>query len=204
MRISTADKARVCEAIREAERMTAGEFVCVLARNASDYRYYPLAWAAIVGLAAPWIMLATTTWPFATILLGQLLTFAIVLLLLSRPGVRGRLVPRGVQRAVAHRAAAEQFLVRGLARTPHRRGILLYVAEDERYARVLADDGVAAEIASEHWQEAVARLIAQSRAGRHADGFVEALGHCAAVLRERLPAEAPGDKVLPDKFYVLD
>ena len=51
MRISPDDRARVCEAIREAERTTAGEFVCVLARNASDYRYYPLVWAAALGLA---------------------------------------------------------------------------------------------------------------------------------------------------------
>ena len=204
MRISTTDQTRVCDAIREAEGATTGEFVCVLARNASTYRFFPLAWAALASLVIPWLLLATTTWPFATILLAQLVTFAVLLALLRWPPLRRHIVPRAVQRAVAHRAASEQFLVRGLARTPHRRGILLYVAEEEHYAHVLADDGVADAIPSDQWREAVGRLVAQARAGRHADGFIEALNHCTAVLRERFPAEAPGRKVLPDKFHILD
>ncbi len=204
MRISAADTARVCDAIRDAERRTSGEFVCVLARNASEYRFYPLAWTALLSLAVPWVLLATTSWPFETILLGQLVAFALLLLLLSWPPVRRHIVPRGVQRAVAHRAAAEQFLLRGLARTPHRRGVLLFVAEEERYAHVLADDGVASAVPNERWKEAVARLVAQSGVGHHADGFIEALALCSAVLNDAFPAEPPGNKVLPDKFYVLN
>ena len=204
MRISPADRIRVCDAIRAAEGAAAGEFVCVLTRSASDYRVYPLAWAVLGSLLTPWILLEATLWSFETILLAQLLVFAVLLPALSWLPVRRRIVPRAVQRAAAHRAAAEQFLIRGLAHTPHRRGILLFVAEEEHYARVLADEGVVSVVPGQHWADAVADMVNHSRAGRHADGFVAALDRCAAVLREQFPAEAPGSKVLPDRFYVLE
>ena len=113
-------------------------------------------------------------------------------------------MPRGVQRAAAHRAAAEQFLIRGLPQTPHRRGILLYVALDERYARVLADHGAESIVPAAHWGDAVTLLTDHARDGRHAEGFVAALRHCAATLKVALPADAQGDRVLPDKFYVIN
>ncbi|MCW6508036.1 TPM domain-containing protein [Lichenifustis flavocetrariae] len=198
------DHARVCDAIRDAERSVSGEFVCVLARRASSYSFYPLAWAAIVALVVPWILVVLTPWSVQDILLAQLASFLAALVLLSWPPIRGRVVPRRVQRAAAHRAAAEQFLVRGLAQTPHRRGILLYVALDEHYARVLADYGAESIVPAEHWREAVKLLTDHSADGRHADGFVAALRHCVATLKIALPVDAQGDKVLPDKFYVID
>ncbi|MDX7952242.1 hypothetical protein P7D22_13765 [Lichenihabitans sp. Uapishka_5] len=203
MRISKDDQSRVSEAIRAAEQTTSGEFVCVLARSAGHYRFFPLAWAAPFGLATPWLLLSTA-WSVEGLLLAQLAVFAAVFAGLSWPPLRRLIVPRAVQRAVAHRAAAEQFLIHGLARTPHRRGILLYVAQEEHYARVLADAGVADAIPAERWRETVAHLVAQARAGRHADGFVKALDHCTTVMRDAFPGEPSGAKVLPDKFFILD
>jgi putative membrane protein len=43
MMISDADKARIADAIRQAEAGTAGEIFCVIARQSSDYRLVPIA-----------------------------------------------------------------------------------------------------------------------------------------------------------------
>ncbi|TLU71127.1 hypothetical protein [Lichenicoccus roseus] len=60
--IADADKARVAAAIREAEKHTSGEIFCVIARHSSDYRLFPIAWAAAAALAAPLPILALTSW----------------------------------------------------------------------------------------------------------------------------------------------
>ena len=205
MQVSADDRAKVEEAIRGAEARTGADFVCVLARNASSYQSYPLAWACCLALATPWVGLELTTWPFTRILLAQFAVFAAAFTLLTIPALRRLIVPRRVQRAAAHRAAAEQFLIRDLASTPSRRGILLFVAQEEHYARVLADDGVADVLSANHWQRCVALLIEHARTERHAAGFVAALDHCASELESVLPRSDPATRAnhLPDRFHLL-
>lgn len=53
MMISDADKQRIIEAIREAERKTSGEIFCVVARKTSDYRLIPFALASGLSLLVP-------------------------------------------------------------------------------------------------------------------------------------------------------
>lgn len=204
MKISAEDRARVEEAVRRAEARTGADFVCVLARNASTYRFYPLAWASILALGTPWMLLSLTLWPFADILLVQLAVFAVALPLLSLPPLRRLIVQRGLQRAAAHRAATEQFFVRDLATTPLRRGVLLFVAHEEHYARILADQGASEAVPPEHWRAAVDKLIAEARTGRHCAGFVAALDHCAEALSQSAPAERRAGGSLPNRFIVLD
>ena len=205
MKLTADDRARVNAAIREAESRNSADFVCVLTRNASDYEFYPLAWSALLAFLTPWALLPLTARPFTELLLAQLICFAAAMLILSQPTIRRLLVPRRVQRAAAHRAATEQFFIRGLANTPERRGVLLFVAHEERYARVLADDGAAATIEDEHWRKAVALLVADARRDRHADGFVAALAYCGSLADRAFPREGSSDvNALDDRFYVLD
>lgn len=205
MQISQADRTQVEAAIRSAEERTGADFVCVLAPNASRYAFYPLAWASLLALAAPWPCLWLTTWPFTSVLLVQLGVFVIALPVFGLPPLRRLLVPRRVQRATAHRAAAEQFLIRNLASTPTRRGVLLFLSCEEHYARVLADDAADAAVSQDHWRGAVDRMIAEARHGRHAAGFIAALDHCADGLGASRPAQ-PSEpaNALPDRFVVLD
>jgi putative membrane protein len=205
MRISAADRKRVEEAIQRAEAETGTDFVCVLSRTASDYEFYPLAWAALLALAAPWVLVFATAWSVVGILSAQLVVFAGALVVLGLPQLRHRLVPRRVQRAAAHRLAAEQFVIRDLAMTPSHRAVLLFLSDGERYARVLAGSGAEAAVSSGHWRTTVALLVGAAREGRHADAFVAALDHCATALRESRPAEGmERTNALPDRFIVLD
>src|SRR4030095_13059697 len=103
------------------------------------------------------------------------------------PRVRVALLPKATRRAIAHRAAMEQFMLRGIGRTSARTGVLIFVSLAERYARIVADEAIAARVAQSQWQEAVDALVDHMRDGRIADGFVVAIGRCGSVARPDFP-----------------
>ena len=203
MSISTADRARIAAAIAAAEARTSGEIVCVLARRSTDAAALPVLIATLVALALPWLLLATTSLAVNRILLLQILLFVALAALLCLPRVRAGLLPRAVRRAVAHRAAAEQFLVRGIARKPERTGILIFVSLAERYARILPDEGIAARVPQARWQGAIDALVAHMRDGRIAEGFIAAIELCGAELALHFPRAADARDRLPDRIYLI-
>lgn len=203
MPISREDHQRIADAIHAAEANTSGEIVCVLARSSGDYDAIPVVWAALIALALPWALVAFTQWAVLHILLAQILLFAALFLLFSIPAIGIKFVPRALQRAQAHRAALEQFMVRGVSRTRDQTGVLIFVSLTERYARVIADDGIAAKIPQAQWQAIVDALVAQCRTGDTADGFVAAVAACGALLQAHFPARPDDKNELPDRLYVI-
>src|SRR4051812_14627219 len=128
MTISDHDRERISQAIRAAEAKTSGEIVCVLAQTSTGPTALPVFIAAIVALALPWLLVALTTIPVQRILALQVLAFIVLGIVLCLPRVRVALMPRAARRSVAHRAAMEQFNIRGIARTKDRCGILIFVS----------------------------------------------------------------------------
>ncbi|MGH6740187.1 MAG: TPM domain-containing protein, partial [Bradyrhizobium sp.] len=72
-----------------------------------------------------------------------------------------------------------------------------------RYARIIADDGISARVPQSHWQAAVDAMIAHIRAGRIADGFVEAIDLCAGELAKNSPRSESSRDELPDRIFVI-
>jgi putative membrane protein len=129
--------------------------------------------------------------------------FVALCAVLCLPRVRVALMPRAARRAVAHRAAVEQFDIRGIARTKDRSGILIFVSLAERYARIIADDGIAARVQQTEWQGAVDALVAHMRDERIADGFVAAIDLCADQLAAHFPRDGTAQDELPNRIYVI-
>ncbi len=103
-------------AIHAAEARTSGEIVCVLAQSSVTATALPVFLAAMGALALPWLLVSFTAMPVYRILSLQVVAFVILMAIFCWPPVRVALMPRSARRAVAHRAAMEQFTVRGLAR----------------------------------------------------------------------------------------
>ena len=201
MRVSNEDYRRVAEAIRAAEQKTGAEIVCVLARRSSDYSYVPALWASFAALATPWPLIAFTHLPVREIFAAQIAVFIAAALLFSLSPVHSLLTPRRIKRARAHRAAREQFFTRGVGRTSDRRGVLIFASMAERYARIIADVGVAEIIKDEEWRAALDLLRGELREGRVADGYVAAIAETARLLDGRF---TPGGKdELPDRLFVM-
>ena len=80
--------------------------------------------------------------------------------------------------------------------------MLIFVSMAERYARIVADDGIASKVPQAEWQSAVDALTGHMRDGRIAAAFIAAIERCGAVLAAHAPPDgAPNE--LPDRLYVM-
>jgi putative membrane protein len=203
MNISADDRKLISRAIHAAEARTSGEIVCVLAQKSVDTTALPIFIAAVVSLALPWLLVATTAMPVFRILSLQIAAFIAVAALLCLPHVQALLIPRAAHRAIAHRAALQQFVVRGIAHTKDRTGILIFVSLAERYARIIADDGIAARVPQSQWQGAIDALVTHMRDGRIADGYIAAIEICGKVLETHFPSPEATRDELRDRIYLI-
>ncbi len=203
MTITAQDHIRISTAIKAAEAQSSGEIVCVLARASSEYAAAPLLFASLAALLAPWPLLHFTEWSVRSLFAAQIVIYMAALVLFSSRGLRIALTPRATRRAFAHRMASEQFLSRRIANTSGRMGVLIFVSLAERYARIIADEGIASKVDQREWQGAIDALTAEMRGGRMAEGFEAAIAACAKVLaRHAPPAEGPRAE-LPDRLYLM-
>jgi len=204
MHMSAADQERIAAAIRAVEAKTSGEIVCVLAKTSSDATALPVLLAAVGALVLPWLLVAFTALSVQRILALQIIAFLVLLVVLCLPMVRVALMPRAARRHMAHRVAMEQFSVRGIARKKDRCGILIFVSLAERYARIIADDGIAARVPQPEWQSAVDALITHIKNGDIANGFVAAIDLCGKELATHFPrTDTATGHELPDRIYVI-
>jgi putative membrane protein len=201
--ITESDKTRVTAAIRDAESRTAGEIFCVIARQSSDYRLVPVAWAAGVALAAPLPLLGLTNWSAPVVYLSQIIAFLLLAVALSHSGIKFRVVPRQARHDRAHAEAMRQFYAQGIDKTNHRTGVLIFASAAERYVEVIADAGINEKVSPQVWDDALHVLVSAIKDGRPGDGFVVAIERCGAVLAECFPPGALKRDELPDKLVEL-
>ena len=193
----------LAQTIGEQEKRTDAELVTVLARQADDYRYVTLLWAALLSLLVPAALLFLPVWltPFEGLLLqwGVLLVLAVLFRL--KP-VQFRVVPRRLQRMRAAGLARQAFLEQGLHRTRGGTGLLIFVSEAEHYVEILADQGIARHVDDSEWQTIVDAFIARVKAGRVAEGFQECVAACGDKLATHVPATEQKNE-LPNHLIVL-
>ena len=202
MALTKEDYDAVAVAIRDAEKRTCGQLVCVLAHASSAYAHVPILWSSLLALFTPWPLIYFTQWSVQRIFLAQLIVFLIAALVFSWAPLRILLVPRAVRRARAHRAALEQFVLRGISRTRNRCGVLIFVSLAEHYARIIADEGVAQKVNASEWQMAIDALTTHIHDGRIAAGLIAAIERCGAVLAQHAPPDGSANE-LPDRLYVI-
>lgn len=194
----------IASAISRAEKTTSGEIVVVVARASSTYRYFALMCVALVALAVPLPLIHFTKWPIEYVYLLQLAVFLVGVLLVQWDAFRVAIAPRALKHARAHLRAVEQFLVQDLHTTKGRTGVLIYVSWAERYAEVIADDGIYEKVTPQVWDDLIAGLTGAIRKGTRTGGFVAAIDTCGAILAEHFPPETRDRDELPNHLIVLD
>jgi len=195
---------RVAEVIREAESRTAGEIVCVVARAASDYHYVPIVWAALAAFALPFPLLKLTSLSAEAVHVIQMLTFLGLSLALWLAPFRFAMTPRFLKRRRARIAAREQYLAQSITQTEWRTGVLIYVAEAEHYAEVIADEFIAARVDETVWRQAIETLTDALRQRRPVEGFERAVTICGDVLARHAPPRPHDKDELPNRLILLD
>ncbi len=196
-------RARIADAINDAEQRTSGELVCVVAPSSDDYEHIPLLWAALVALVVPLGLYLLTDLQGFTIYSVQLLIFLIVALVLRNKPLRYRVVPKSLAHRRAHRHAMDQFLSQNLHTTKGRTGVLIFVSVAEHYAEIIADEGIYQKVTPSHWDDALATLTGNIKKDRLEEGFVAAIGMAADVLAEHFPIGKDDEDELPNHLIVL-
>ncbi len=216
------DRDRIAAAIAAAELHTAGEIVVITSSEVYRYTATALSVAALLALAAPFIALKAGLSPAALfpswdaiepllretrdleiLLAGQALIFAATLALLHFTRLARLLTPKGLRHDRVHRAAVTQFRARGFDATEARTGVLIYVAEPEHIAEVIADTGIYAKVTPDHWGATIGALLNGIRAGKPADGMVEAIGLAGGVLAAHFPPREGDINELPDHLIEI-
>lgn len=222
MLFNDTDRARVAKAIAAAEARTAGEIVVIVSTEQHRYPATALSVAVLAALSLP-LAAVLLGWSPAAIIAGweiieartaeirgieafvvaQALIFVAVLAATYYTGIAQRLTPQGLRRDRVHRAAMTQFKARGLEATAGRTGVLIYVAEPEHIAEVIADRAVFAKVPPEHWGTTIAALTGGIRAGTAADGMVAAIGLAGDVLADHFPPVPHDINELPDHLIEI-
>ena len=208
LRFTEDDHARIAAAIAAAERETSGEIYAVFARASDDYRFVAATLALALSLLLGWLAaalawLAGLALPALAIETAQLAGALLLFFLLRSSRLVMLFVPPALARMRAARMARAQFLAHNLHRTPDRTGVLVFVSEQERYAEVIADEGIAAHVEQGEWDGIVAGLTEAARGDRLADGFEAAVRRCGALLATRFPPRAGSGNVLPDRLVEI-
>ncbi len=203
MTISKLDAERVTTAIRAAEGETSAEIVCVLASSSSHLTALPVLLAAIAAFITPWARMLLTTLPVQRLLSSQIIVFCVLVIVLGWPTVRTRLLPRKARRSIAHQAAMNQFIRRGLAEPRSGPAILIFVSLAERYARIIANEQVASRVSDKEWRIALDQLIEHVRSGRIGDGFIAAISKSGVVLKEHFPVSPGAPERFADRLHLI-
>lgn len=196
------DLQRVEETVKDAEKQTSGEIV-PYAVHASD-PYDGASWRAglLVGsLTLTAFVLVHTfseSWQpveLVQVALGTLAASLIGVLLtrIVKPVKRFFAGNAVMDRRVAQRAV-EAFVVEEVFDTRDRTGILIFLSLLEHKVLVLGDSGINAKVQKSEWEGVVTTIVDGMRAGKPAEGLIDAIHQCGTLLKREGVAIKPDDK----------
>lgn len=220
-RFTPEDREAIAQAVAEAEKKTSGEIVPVVA-TASD-RYdraedlFGLLFA-IVAVAAAWVAFQgfapdpgawqaepeprySLPWILATFGVAG---FAGMLLADRVPFIRRIFAGRWMMTPRVEAAAADAFTRFHVRRTKDSTGIVIYVSLFERMVCVEADRGIAEKVPASEWKSVCEGLVKAMKAGRHREGFVEAIRRCGELLSEHFPIQPDDVDELTNELRIID
>lgn len=203
MLLNDENQKRVARAIAAIEKDTDAELVTVLARQADDYRYIPLLWAALLSLLVPLVLAFLPIWLSALeTLLAQWTVLVVLALLFRWPPLMMALVPTRVKHWRAANLARRTFLDQGLHHTKGGTGVLIFVSEAEHYVEILADRGIAEKVSDQRWKAIVDAFTDQVKQGEVLNGFLTCIASCGDELITHVPATETKNE-LPNHLVML-
>jgi putative membrane protein len=210
----------VSNAVEDAEGMTSGEIVTVLADRSNEYADVALLWAAAIAFTVM-SLFALFPLPFLDLwdrlvggwlhewTTGELATMVIALGLVSftlawavqlLEPLKFALIPGPVKSARAHDAAVKHFKVGAERRTHGRTGVLIYLSMREHRAEIVADVPIAEKVPAEVWGEAMADMLVEIKKGCIAEGMAAGVRDVGKVLSEHFPRAEDDQNELPDRL----
>jgi len=215
----TQDKTSVEAAIVEAEKMTTGEIVPVVATVSGRYDraedLFGLVFSLLV-LTAIWMLFEGTTetgWSatqstvfglpaVAGILIGGFVTGAA--LATHFPILRLPFIARAEMVEEVERRALETFQRERIRDTSSGTGVLIYVSLYEHLVKVIGDDAITAKLPPEALEDICALVVNGLKAGQPAQGLRQAVTKTGELLAVHLPPSATSVNELANHLILID
>lgn len=198
---SQEDLTQIEGAVKASETNISGEIVPVFVQQAGDYPIAPTRSAFLgmgVGLTGflLWDLLVPGWGVHDPVLITIIiLTASLLFWFINRisPAWRRWIIGKSALAASAFSRADQWFLAEEVFKTVDRTGIMIFVARFEHQVIIKADKGISAVVPQEDWQEIVDDLVRDIQARHYAQGMIDAINRCAALLRERGMEARPDD-----------
>jgi putative membrane protein len=183
---------RIDAAISAIERETSADLCVVVTRASDRYALYSVAWAAVTAIALGAIAsLVRPGLASRTVIVIQLWFLVVLTLVFDWLPIRLRIVPERIKHARAQQLAHREFNAHAIAAPKQSHRILLFVSLGERYVEIIADHETHALAPAGTWNKIVDQFLTTVKAGRVADGVLEAIAACGSILKTHHPASNP-------------
>lgn len=221
--LTKSDHERITAAIAEVESKTSGEIFCVLAHEVSRYREVPLAWATIAALAVPPALVLSglhrlamvdifsswtddSVWGVEGLILRALSTYTLlqgaiflcVALIVALPRVRRFVTPQFLKRHRVRQMARHHFAAAGARLSKAEPHILIYASLYDRQVELVAHRAIHEAVGAGPWNAAVAAVIDGMKAGKPADGYIQAIEICGKALAMHFPPNGSPRNAFPN------
>ncbi len=186
---SSAEKNAIKHAVQEAEKDTTGEIAVKVVEACDRYRDAELLGSVLLaGLFALILALVfnhITIWFY--IPATFVLFFPCWLLFRKAPHLKLALVSDFDAMHEVREEAIHAFYERGLHRTKHGTGILIFISLLERRVWILGDKGINEKVTPHFWNSLVAELTKGIRDGKALDALCTVIAKCGSELGKHFP-----------------
>lgn len=214
------DRKAISSAVADAEKRTSAEIVPVVATTSDSYERAE----DLIGLGAALVAVASTWTQFQSlrpsadwegdpelvvhlpIVLGVFVAGWCLGVLLARllPWLKRLAVSRRKMTARVLIAAHHAFDALHARDTAEATGVVIFVSLFERRVCIWADRAISEKIPESAWKEACELLMRALAAGKHREGFTQAIQKMGEILAKDFPIK-PGDvNELSNELRILD
>ena len=195
--LSDDERARVTEAVRAAEKLTAGEIVVMIISASYHYPVANVIGAAVFSIPLALILTTLTgewlwiggqnMWLF----LGwQAVLFILFHEVIKRwAWLKRRFISERELNEEVQEAATTQFCNQGLYRTRDETGVLVLISVFEHKVWILADRGINAKVKEGQWDDIVKTIVDGIKQDRQTEAICEAVETIGELLKSNFPVK---------------
>ncbi|HME41602.1 MAG TPA: TPM domain-containing protein [Syntrophorhabdales bacterium] len=201
---SKAQKTTIQQAVLEAEKDTSGEIVVKVVEACDRYRDAEILGSVLLsglfGLIASLLLNHSTIWFY--IPATFILFFPCRYLFKKAPHLKLALVSERDAMHEVSEEAIHTFYERGLHRTKHGTGILIFISLLERRVWILGDKGINDKVSPDFWHSLVAELTKGIREDKTLDALCSVIAKCGAELTKHFPGRHDGTDAPPGEDVI--